>query len=442
MGKEVTRGVAELTLRVTMPCLLFTRVVPAINYDLMSYAWPMLLLPILYVGLGLLLAKLVLWVCQPDEELRATVLVSVAFGNPLSMPLMLLTVLTDDIFDPVMYARLGSIADPIVYLSLFQPLAYMTMYGLGGWLLGISLAKKVPKPMYIVPAASFLDLSRHFQGGGTPPRVHSIASRNSHSFTLRDGVAAVGRGGQKLLPTGSALSDAPEPTSLSRIWPFSLLPAFQSASGDDGCERGPTQLLGRGRFAGIDLQMLETFRSTLRQSMSPPVVAVMLALAVGLCPPAKDALFPPRSAPLGALTKGMVKLGGAAIPVSMLLLGVSICRGPDWKAVDMRTNLVTCLTKMLVLPLIALGSFYLLHGVFRSSWTLLDESTPWHTPLMLAALTVSAMPTGNTMIMLVELGGGEKAPMSTIIFLQYILSPVILTFCLSLFVMAIAAEVI
>ena len=31
MSREVTRGVAELTLRVTMPCLLFTRVVAAMD---------------------------------------------------------------------------------------------------------------------------------------------------------------------------------------------------------------------------------------------------------------------------------------------------------------------------------------------------------------------------------------------------------------------------
>ena len=41
MSREVTRGVAELTLRVTMPCLLFTRVVAAMDLELIMYAWPM-----------------------------------------------------------------------------------------------------------------------------------------------------------------------------------------------------------------------------------------------------------------------------------------------------------------------------------------------------------------------------------------------------------------
>ena len=30
----------------------------------------------------------------------------------------------------------------------------------------------------------------------------------------------------------------------------------------------------------------------------------------------------------------------AALPISMLLLGVSISKGPDWKVVDVRTNVL------------------------------------------------------------------------------------------------------
>ena len=123
MGREVTKGVAELTLRVTMPSLLFTRVLPAIDYELMSFAWPMLLLPAVLVSLGLLLGHLVLWICKPKQELRATILCAVAFGNPLSMPLVLLATLSDELFDRRRRDSLGSIADPIVYLSLIQPLA-------------------------------------------------------------------------------------------------------------------------------------------------------------------------------------------------------------------------------------------------------------------------------------------------------------------------------
>ena len=106
-----------------MPCLLFTRVLPAIDYELMEFAWPLLLLPVAFVLIGLVLGRIVLLICQPKPELRATILCSVAFGNPLSMPLMLLTTIQDEMFDPDRRQALGSIADPVVYLSLVQPLA-------------------------------------------------------------------------------------------------------------------------------------------------------------------------------------------------------------------------------------------------------------------------------------------------------------------------------
>ena len=44
--------------------------------------------------------------------------------------------------------------------------------------------------------------------------------------------------------------------------------------------------------------------------------------------------------------------------------------------------------------------------------------------------------------MLVELGGGKRKPMSAIIFLQYIVSPLILTLSLSGFVICITAAIV
>jgi len=53
--REVSKGIATLTLRATMPCLLFTRLLPAMQWTVVSYAWPMIVLPISHVVLGLLL---------------------------------------------------------------------------------------------------------------------------------------------------------------------------------------------------------------------------------------------------------------------------------------------------------------------------------------------------------------------------------------------------
>ena len=46
------------------------------------------------------------------------------------------------------------------------------------------------------------------------------------------------------------------------------------------------------------------------------------------------------------------------------------------------------------------------------------------------------------MLMLVELGGGDRQCLSTLIFLQYLVSPVLLTMSLALFVIVVTSGVV
>ena len=186
----------------------------------------------------------------------------------------------------------------------------------------------------------------------------------------------------------------------------------------------------------------KALRRTVLQSMSPPVLSVILGLGCGTASTVKGLLWPPEEALLGSVVKGMVRLAGAALPISMLLLGVSISKGPDWKAVDMRTNICVCAAKMGMLPIVAVGALSALAHTVGPRWRFFDTSEEWHVPIVLTALCVSAMPTGNTMLMLVELGGGDRASLSTLIFFQYLVSPLVLTVSLALFVVSVTSGVL
>ena len=65
MTKEVTRGVAALQMRICMPCLLFARILPAVSPRLLRTAWPMMVLPALYVPIGLMLGIIVARLNRP-----------------------------------------------------------------------------------------------------------------------------------------------------------------------------------------------------------------------------------------------------------------------------------------------------------------------------------------------------------------------------------------
>ena len=439
MNREVTRGVSELTLRVTMPCLLFTRVVAAMDMERLALAFPMLLLPMFHVAVGLCLGRLVLMLCSVPKHQRSTVLCAVAFGNPLSMPLMLLAVVKDEMFNPDVLAQRGMQADPIFYLSLYQPLSYILMYALGGHLLGVRFDAPEATPakgMYIIPesprktrrasSAAVRDASERDTLDFDPSPVLSdvLTPRNSKDADERAGMVR-NESREVLLGHGAPRSD-----ERAAVTPAAAVGA-------------PPPVVVAAAAAAATAPLPLSWWRLLAQAMSPPVTAVMLGMVCGLLPPAKALFWPEGSALLGPCFKGMERLAGAALPVSMLLLGVSISKGPDWSAVDTRTNACVCAAKMVGMPLVAVAVWSALaHSAVGASWRFLDQEAPFHAPIFLTALTVSAMPTGNTMLMLVELGGGDRQGLSTLIFLQYLVAPVLLTMSLALFVIVVTSGVV
>lgn len=139
--------------------------------------------------------------------------------------------------------------------------------------------------------------------------------------------------------------------------------------------------------------------------------------------------------PLGWLVSGMLKLGAAAVPINLILLGASLAKGPNWQAVTPGVIVTVCLCKMLLMPLVGLTTVYLID---RSG--LLQLESPWDEPLYLAALVVTCTPTANNIIVLSEQAGGDRAAVSTIVFAQYLCAPLLLTLSVTCFVMFVSRD--
>ena len=120
--------------------------------------------------------------------------------------------------------------------------------------------------------------------------------------------------------------------------------------------------------------------------------------------------------------KAIRTLGQAAVPVNLLMLGSNLSKGADFGALPLRTGVVLALTKMLVQPAAVAGLVFLASRVVPDP----DINSKW-----LVAIIVSLTPTANNIMVQVEVGGQDKAAMSTLIFIQYLLSPVLLTITLT-----------
>ena len=104
ISKAGTRVLSVLSMRVTIPCMLFSRVVPQVSWELLLEAWPMALLPLFFVATGvdpsrlrlelylqssepsrnrtgLALGSAVVKITRPPDSFRKLVVAAIAFGS-------------------------------------------------------------------------------------------------------------------------------------------------------------------------------------------------------------------------------------------------------------------------------------------------------------------------------------------------------------------------
>ena len=55
LTRGLSKGLSQFSVKLAIPCLLFTSVVPGVSPSLLAYGWPLLLLPAVYLLLGTLL---------------------------------------------------------------------------------------------------------------------------------------------------------------------------------------------------------------------------------------------------------------------------------------------------------------------------------------------------------------------------------------------------
>jgi len=265
-----------------------------------------------------------------------------------------------------------------------------------------------------------------------PREVHSCASPMLRQPTsplhlvLPEGFQAVpvGPSGQRPInDPGSSLSSV----SLPRL-------------GEPANQIGQSQVfLQDQRPTSIDgddatVDRWKTWGTVFKRVFPPPVIAALLGMFVALCGPIRGILVDINDrdgdAPLQSVFTGMSKLGGAAVPINMMILGNSLAKGFNRNTVTMRmvkTASAIAVARMLVMPLFGLGVTLLMQ---RAN----VMSPPADAAFYLVSMLVSSTPTANNIMVMAELGGANKEDLGFCILVQYMISPLVLTFWLFLFV--------
>lgn len=453
MDKKGTKLLSAMSVNVTIPCLLFSQVLPSINFEVLGRAWPMLLLPFVYVGVGALVGWLATKLTNCADNFRAGMIASIAFGNATALPIVILSVISKQL--QLVQQRVGAdatdslpsqmvVENPVVYVSIYLVTFPVLQFAVGGWLLR-------PAPPSARPSAAGAAM-----GGadGTPDAVHiELASANG---AAQIELASAPRSQSVELRARSArlLDDAAEGRQSSG----NLLAAVE------GEQSGPASSLPTARLGhrGGDSRLFRLLRRVsptagaprdalheclqnglVQQLLSPPVAAVLLGVVCSVLPPTYYLLCGPANvtsrvpsdacptdtAILGPVTSAVRVLGDAAVPVQLILLGNMLSSGPDWGALPPRCCAAIVVAKMVVMPVFACALSLGLDRAFEGVLPVFAD--PYDKIFYVAAVALSATPTANTIVMLTELAGGNSQATATAIFAQYAAAPVLLTIVLS-----------
>jgi len=319
------------------------------------------------------------------------VMVACAFGNSTGLPIVLITVVGNTLLrsrlSDAEIASYGSSIDPISYLSIYLIFYPVLQWLVGGALLGLGADGAAPNPV-----ADALRVPTPRESAEAP----LLSKEEEEAAEAED---------------RALLSPAP-------------------VQWDDGDGHGES--FGKAMERGWR-RVRANALPALKQLALPPVAATLLGAALGLLPVPKEWWTPKSNPnPFSWVLSATKLLGGAAVPVNLVLLGASLSKGRESLAgvtdpAGRRMLAGVVCAKMIAMPLCAALICSLARCILPAVYT----TPPFDLPFWLVALLVTCTPTANNMLVMVELAGGDGEAFSAMIAVQYFLAPLLLTVSVS-----------
>ena len=459
MSPSLSKGLSQLSVKLAIPALLFSSMVPGISFELLAYAWPLLLLPAVYLLIGTLIGWLMLVLVQPPDDFRLGTVLACAFGNTTGIPVVILSVLQQSLSRSVF----ADIADPLLFLSLALVTLPLLQY-----LVGVALLRDRSggvSPGGSAGAALCMRLCGTPCGG-----LGRLCCRNCGGGDLCCGLCAASGGEEELdaevrhiLPAYNvfeAARAAEEAREVGLGRPIRRNKGEESTSyismmsqGEDevvpwnepmtppesvserlfaaaGTSASPQRsVASQGRHVAVSV--CRSLIKLLRRVFVPQVVGIVGGGLVGLY--GRQLVLPPETAPLGWLYLGIGKLGAAAVPINLILLGAALSRTPAKGQLPPLTAAGIAIGRMVFMPLCGLGVAKLLSTMQRLHY-LVEVPSMVADPFWLVSLILTTTPTANNIVVMCDLAGENRRAMSASIFYQYMLAPFVLPGVLTLFI--------
>ena len=385
------------------------------------------------ICIGFLAAKLA---GTPRSQIRS-VLAACGFSNTTGLPITLLAVVHANFPKTTELGRI----DPTLFLSVYLLTYPMLQWSIGGWLLAPEETtaqmdsegdeELVPISDQDVSTRSRTSLGRNVlnnksmetwyhssrRGMGETDASLYISEADLVAFGEDQEALEESRNESHILPSTFEIPPPPGPSESSR-----LLPQTQDVS-----ERGL-------EFDSISLW--DTFSMILSRVLQPPVVGAMAGIAIAATPLRGvfvDIVDRSGKAPLQWMFDGLYAVGLSAVPINMMILGVTLSQSQLSSAsksalMSSKTMAAIVVGKLVVMPIIGVASALLCKNFIFDIPDDIDAS--FYLVLMIVFIT----PTANNVMVMVELSGGAKEGIARVIAWQYAASPLILSLTMSVVV--------
>jgi predicted permease len=156
-------------------------------------------------------------------------------------------------------------------------------------------------------------------------------------------------------------------------------------------------------------------KTPIQHMLQPPIIASLLAIAIGIFPHASSILFGD-DAPLSWFTDSLTILGAALVPSVMLGLGSTLSGGPGDSDLGLRTMVGISFTRLVVLPPLGIGVVLLAHKL-----GMLPEGDKMY---MFVLLLQHTMPTAILAGGMTRLRGYAEREASALLFWQHVFAVV------------------
>ncbi|KDQ17492.1 hypothetical protein BOTBODRAFT_155504 [Botryobasidium botryosum FD-172 SS1] len=450
------KGAGQVLLNVTMPSLLFSKIVPAFTPQNVKALGPLLLVGILYQALGLAQAWIIRQFFWVPRRFHYGILAAGIWSNWGDVPLAVATSITSAA--PFNGKQDSDLA--VAYISVFILVFYVTLFPAGGHRLiaadfnGANISddeteRSAPRPFQILWA--------RITGGTT--NTTSVSSKpdsplddvekgdmksSSEQPLAWPAVDQIGVSPIDSLPespaTAKHVSFSPEGTPKMRTptLPLPMTPVISIVSttvmGSESDTR-PSQSAATGpRFAG---RIVDRTIRVLRSFMTPVTITICTSFVIALVKPLKDLFVPsiPSSSliplapdgnpPLYFIYDTAQFLGNASIPLGLITLGSALAKmeipRPLIKApLGAILSLAAC--KMIILPVIGVC---IVQGLTHPGG-LID---PDDKVLRFVCIFFSCVPTATSQVFLTQVYSpdGDASTLSTFLIPQYALMAVSMT---------------